>query len=40
MIGWEVTNGGRKPNGDKYSSEELANIGETYIWKLLLLKIN
>lgn len=31
MIGWEVTNGGKKPNGDKYSSEELANIGETYI---------
>jgi len=31
MIGWEVTNGGKKPNGDKYSSKELANIGETYI---------
>lgn len=31
MIGWEVSNGGKKPNGDKYSSEELANIGETYI---------
>ena len=31
MIGWEVTNGGKKPNGDKYSSEELSNIGETYI---------
>jgi len=31
MIGWEVTNGGKKPNGDKYSSKELANIGETYL---------
>jgi hypothetical protein len=31
MIGWEVSNGGKKPNGDKYSSEELSNIGETYI---------
>jgi hypothetical protein len=31
MIGWEVTNGGKKPNGNKYSSKELANIGETYL---------
>ena len=31
MIGWEVTNGGKKRNGDKYSSEELANIGKTYL---------
>jgi hypothetical protein len=31
MIGWEVTNGGKKQNGDKYSSEELTNIGETYL---------
>ena len=31
MIGWEVSNGGKKPNGDKYSSEQLANIGETYL---------
>ena len=31
MIGWEVTNGGKNPNGNKYSSKELANIGETYL---------
>jgi hypothetical protein len=31
MIGWEVTNGGKKQNGDKYSSEELTNIGESYL---------
>jgi len=30
MIGWEMTNGGKKPDGSKYSSWELKDIGKKF----------